>query len=232
MENLTNKKLQRKRMMQYFIDAANEIIDADGIDALSIRKVAEKAGYNSATLYNYFSNLKHLTYVSCIRYLREYADDLPFYLGNAPSPLDQYFRIWECFCIHAFDKPDIYELLFFGDLEEESFDHSFKSYYDVFPEELTPKIQEYYDMIMEHDIYSREVLALNKTCRKMNTQLPEQTIAEIAEMNILIFRGMLANMRCRHSRPSIEEATKKTLVYMRQTWRAYTVRSGECDRPQ
>mgnify|MGYP005859619869 FL=1 len=78
-------------MMMYFVDATIDIIDSEGIGALSIRKVAERAGYNSATLYHYFANLRHLTFFSCIRYLREYVEDLPNYLKEVSSPLDKYY---------------------------------------------------------------------------------------------------------------------------------------------
>ena len=40
--------------MIYFIEAARQLMSSDGIQALSIRGIAEIAGYNSATLYNYF----------------------------------------------------------------------------------------------------------------------------------------------------------------------------------
>lgn len=221
MENLTNRQLQRKRIIRYFVDAATMLIDTEGLYALSIRKVAEQAGYNSATLYHYFSNLKHLTYFSCIRYLKEYADDLSSCLAAAQTPLEQYFKIWECFCTHAYQKPEIYELLFFENLADETFDSSFKSYYDMFPEELTEGMREYYDMLMENDIYTREFLALEKTCRKLNTQMPEQELRHIAEMNILIFRGMLANRKEKSSGMTLEESVDRTLLYMKKACLAF-----------
>ncbi len=49
--------------MTYFIDATNEIIENEGIESVTIRKVANLAGYNSATIYNYFENLDHLIFL-------------------------------------------------------------------------------------------------------------------------------------------------------------------------
>ncbi len=57
---MTNKELQRQRMMEYFINAAVEIIDNEGVAAVSARKVAELAGYSYATIYNYFRDINHL----------------------------------------------------------------------------------------------------------------------------------------------------------------------------
>lgn len=221
MQKLTNKQLQRKRMMMYFVEAAKDLIDHEGMASLSIRKVAEKAGYNSATLYHYFSNLRHLIYFSCIHYLKEYVADLPRYLANSQSPLDQFFKYWECFCKHAYNKPDIYNLLFFENLEGETFDRSFKSYYDVFPEELTEDAQEYYDMMMEYDIYLKEFMSLKKTCQKLNSPLDDPTLKQLAEMNVLIFRGMLASLKNGNHEYSVDDAVNRTLFYINQACHSF-----------
>ncbi len=212
-----NKQLQRKRIITYFVDAAAQIIDAEGIGALSIRKVANRAGYNSATLYHYFTNLKHLTFFSCIRYLHEYIKDIPNYMDNSSSQLDKYFKVWSCFCKHAYNRPEIYELLFFENLENMDFDTSFQSYYQIFPEELTENIEEYYDVFLEHDIYTRELLFLKKACTEMNIPITEQSLKQISEMNVLIFRGMLSNMKTNHGRLSVDDAVARTLLYMKHT---------------
>lgn len=41
-------------MWKYFVDATAEIIEEEGVENVTIRKVADRAGYNSATIYNYF----------------------------------------------------------------------------------------------------------------------------------------------------------------------------------
>ena len=64
-----NKEVQRKRMMGYFIRAAEEVIESDGLDKVTIRKVAQLAAYNSATLYNYFEDLDHLIFFTLMKYI-------------------------------------------------------------------------------------------------------------------------------------------------------------------
>ena len=58
--NRKNSELKKKRIMNFFMDAAEKIARKDGIENLSIRNIADEAGYNSATLYNYFENLDQL----------------------------------------------------------------------------------------------------------------------------------------------------------------------------
>mgnify|MGYP002233559202 len=113
MQQKDRKQMYRQQTMGYFINAALEIIEEEGIDSLSIRKTAEKAGYNSATLYHYFSDFEELRIFSAMKYLDQYAKDLPAYLEPVTRPLERYLKIWECFCLHSFSHPDIFWLLFF-----------------------------------------------------------------------------------------------------------------------
>ena len=43
-----NRQEKRKRIMSYFINATIELMEKEGIENLTIRKVAEQAKYNSA----------------------------------------------------------------------------------------------------------------------------------------------------------------------------------------
>ena len=97
MQQKDRKQMYRQQTMGYFINAALEIIEEEGIDSLSIRKTAEKAGYNSATLYHYFSDFEELRIFSAMKYLEQYAKDLPAYLEPVTRPLERYLKNWECF---------------------------------------------------------------------------------------------------------------------------------------
>ena len=57
---MDKKSILEQRMKGYFIQAAMEILRGEGIKDLSVRNVAEKAGYSYATLYNYFKDLNEL----------------------------------------------------------------------------------------------------------------------------------------------------------------------------
>lgn len=70
---MDRKEQLRKRMMAKFIISADEIMQKEGFDKITIRNVAQLAGYNSATLYNYFDDLDHLLFYMSMRYLAEYS---------------------------------------------------------------------------------------------------------------------------------------------------------------
>lgn len=73
-----NKEIQEQRMKEYFVQATKEIITAEGIKSLSVRSIAEKAGYSFATLYNYFKDVKELIF-HCVE---EFAEECRAYVVN------------------------------------------------------------------------------------------------------------------------------------------------------
>lgn len=78
--------------MSYFINATIELMEKEGIENLTIRKVAEQAKYNSATLYHYFSNLDELELFASVKCLDEYMQET---LNTRPR--ERIFRsgIWD-----------------------------------------------------------------------------------------------------------------------------------------
>ena len=63
---MDKKEIQERRMKGYFIDATKELLKGEGLSAVSVRSVADKAGYSYATLYNYFKDLNDLIF-ECAR---------------------------------------------------------------------------------------------------------------------------------------------------------------------
>jgi AcrR family transcriptional regulator len=61
-EQDTNNKqsIKSQRVKSYFILAAKEIIVSEGVENISVRKVADKAGYAYTTIYNYFTDVNEL----------------------------------------------------------------------------------------------------------------------------------------------------------------------------
>ena len=107
-------QIKQQRIMNYFIEAAEEIIKKEGINNVTIRNVSDLAGYTSATLYNYFDNLSHLIFLANMHYLEEYNNSLIKCVENCKNSIEIYMSVCKCFSVHAYDKPDIFKLLFFS----------------------------------------------------------------------------------------------------------------------
>jgi AcrR family transcriptional regulator len=65
MSGVVMNAIQEERTKNYFLTAAKELIRAEGLEVVSARNVAERAGYSYATLYNYFKDIRDLIF-SCI----------------------------------------------------------------------------------------------------------------------------------------------------------------------
>ncbi len=215
------RDIQRKRMMCYFIDAASEIIEKEGFDKITVRKVADLAGYNSATLYNYFENLDHLIFFSAMRFLKEYAQSLPDYIQDAENALDRYFKIWELFCYHAYSKPEIYNAIFFGKFNI-PLEESIKDYYSLFPQDLGKPPEYLLPMLTKQNIYARSRTIVEACVHE--GFIKAEDVQEINEATLLIYQGMLSRIIDKQVNYSPKEAVDRTLKYMRLIMEAYLIK--------
>lgn len=144
-----NLTLKRKRIMIYFIEAAEKLIRQNGIENLSIRKIATEAGYNSATIYNYFNDLEQLTMFGSICYLREYVAQLEKELKPGMRAIDSYRTIYHCFNRNALRYPEIYHNIFFGKYSGELASVLHLYYHELFPKELENFSEETRTMLVQ-----------------------------------------------------------------------------------
>lgn len=212
------REIQKQRMMRYFIDGASQIIEEEGIGGVTVRKVADLAGYNSATLYNYFQNLDHLVFFASMRFLKEYAQSLPSYVKESANALERYYRIWEAFCFHSFNKPEIYNAIFFTKLDI-PLEESIKVFYELYPQDLGEQPQELLPMLLKQNIYDR-ARTIVEACVKEGF-INEEHIAEVNEAVLLIYQGMLTRIINKQVDYSVEEAVEKTMGYIRKIIYAY-----------
>ena len=123
-------------MLTYFIEAAETIIREEGLASLSLRKVADAAGYNSATLYNYFDDLEYLTLFASVCYLRDYALLLSTKLRPDMSALEKYRVIYQCFNTVGFRQAEIFHNMFFGKHSARLGEVLETYYHELYPAEL------------------------------------------------------------------------------------------------
>lgn len=211
---MDKKAIQKKRMMKYFIDAVQKIIKEEGIDFVTIRKVSDIAGFNSATIYNYFNNLNELIFFSSIKYLEDYAHDLSNYVKNHDNALDTFMNIWKCFCHHSYSNPKVYYNLFFEERVNPS-NSSIKNYFDIFSDEINNQSEELLPMLLGERIYDRNLTVLKKCANE--GFIAEKDLEQINEMILLIYHSMLYKVLKRQCDYTVEEATERTLSYISHT---------------
>jgi AcrR family transcriptional regulator len=222
MSAIDKKEIKRKRMMGYFIDSAINIIDEEGIDNLTIRKVADMAGYNSATIYNYFENLDHLVSYAAISYLKEYYLTLDDYIKQGKDSYERFILVWKKFCIHSFKNPKIYKTIFFARTKQ-TFAEIFNDYFNIYPHNFGEHDQYTLPMLEEKDIYARNMTILVPMVE--DKIIMEEDVEDINEVVILVYRGALARLidKMEYEEINRYEEVDKTIRYIKRIIDSYII---------
>ena len=181
--------------MTTFIRAAREIIDAEGIDNISIRKIASLTGMNSATMYLYFPDSDVLTTMALMGYLEKYCRALAADMPQMKTPEDALFHSWEVFCRYAFANPCAFQHIFFC-RHTVPLAEIIDRYYQLFPDQLKNISGNVLDMLREGSIEDRSWKVLWPVAQERGFSEDQARI--INEMIIAYFRDLLEE-RCGES---------------------------------
>lgn len=160
--------------------------DASSITA---RVVAQAQGCSAAALYRHFDSLEELISVASVRFLHPYMEDYSALMDLDLPFIEMYLRGWELFNNHAFQRPDVYYRLFWGE-ENHNLGDAVQEYYQLFPFEASLKSAAYfYTLMFDEDMIERDFLMLH---RASNMKLITESDAHyFSHTNVLIARGML-----------------------------------------
>ncbi len=209
--SLSRKEIQRQRMYRYFLEAAAEIIEEEGIANLTVRNIAKKAGYTSSTVYNYFKDLSHLKFFAMIRYTKDYVEELPEYIEKGHSKIEKWLYTWECFCKHSFHNPEVYSILFMENLGTFPKDLLVK-YYDIYQKDLVGLPEEVKPIIMEQSFSKRSTMFIQSAIDEGFIQ-PED-LSYISDVTLMIWKGMMSTYMNQRQQLTAEEALHKTMTLL------------------
>lgn len=207
----TRKDIQRARMWRYFIEAAVDVIENEGIRNVTIRKIAGHAGFTSSTAYNYFRDLSHLKFFASMRFTADYIEVLPAYMNKGTNTIEKWLYAWKCFCIHSFEQPEIYSVIFMEDLgstPEEFLDE----YYRIYKEDLIGLPEAIKPLVMEHSFAKRSATYIQSAVDE--GMLAQKDVNFAADITLMIWKGMINTVLNKRRDFSKEEASEKTLLYV------------------
>lgn len=111
------RERSRREMRSTVLEAAAQIVEQDGIDALTIRAVAQAVGYSPGALYEYFDDkeaiLKAL-YFGGADGLGAHCERAVQALPPGSTALDGFAAIGHAYRAYALSHPDLYRLVFGG----------------------------------------------------------------------------------------------------------------------
>jgi len=186
---MTELNIKILRMMDYFITAADEIIKEDGIEKATIRNIAAKAGYNSATIYNYFNDLEHLIFFTKIANLEVYKARLYNEIEDDLDALEELREVFRIFVEETFKNPNDFYDLFFSKYSLQ-LNETVTLYHQIYPERLNTDNQRVKAMLSKNDIYERN-MALVGNCVEKGFFTDKEKARKINELMILTYSGLL-----------------------------------------
>ena len=194
--------IKKRRVMMYFIEATQELILNEGIENLSIKKIADTAGYNTATIYNYFEDLEELILYSSIDYLKIYLKDLKSEIKSNMKAIEMYETIYKVFVHHSFEKPEIFHTLFFGKYSYK-LEKIIKKYYEIFPDDITGQNDITKSVLVEGNIHNRDIPVIKQMIKEGS--ILEEEAPYIMEAIVRIHQSYLENILQQREKISLEE---------------------------
>ena len=194
--------IKKRRVMMYFIEATQELILNEGIENLSIKKIADTAGYNTATIYNYFEDLEELILYSSIDYLKIYLKDLKNEINSNMKAIEMYETIYKVFVHHSFEKPEIFHTLFFGKYSYK-LEKIIKKYYEIFPDDITGQTDITKSVLVEGNIHNRDLPVIKQMIKEGS--ILEEEAPYIMEAIVRIHQSYLENILQQREQISLEE---------------------------
>ena len=156
MRGLTQKPAYFKGLTKKdYISKTIEIMETEGIGAISIRRIAREMGCSSASLYRHFENLSELLYYAELHILTGYIERLNEAEKGWKNIWDYYVGIWDCYSREAFRHPEEYNTLFLVN-DNSKLNVSIKEYYEMFPDEKQKTNDFFQEMLETVDFMGRD----------------------------------------------------------------------------
>jgi AcrR family transcriptional regulator len=117
---MTEKNIKEDRMREYFINAARDILKGEGISALNVRAVAERAGYSYATIYNYFHDVKDLVSECITVFQNECLQSITVLTAKKKPGFERIRAAYLSYVSYFVQYPGVYDIFYIEKLSDTS----------------------------------------------------------------------------------------------------------------
>ena len=184
------KDMEKRKNAIAFVEATQALIDREGLEKISIRKIAEKAGFHNSTIYLYFKDANQLILLASLKHFNEYSRKLAEYSSMIAGPTDKFLAIWEAFGQTVFYKPHIFRNFFFGKYSS-NLTPIITQYYQLFPEEKPAYSQEIEQMYYGGNIYDRCLQILKPLIDVESTRVSEENLQLVNTIIVACLKQLL-----------------------------------------
>lgn len=209
----TMQKEHKLKTARHFVEVTQELIDAEGIANLSVRKIADKAGMHNSTIYLYFENVDRLLLLASLHYFNEYTAVLAKFSSIPCSPKEKFLAIWDAFGKAVFAQPQVFYNFFFGRYSE-NLTPLFTQYYELFPEEKSVYSEKIEAMYYGKNIRERCLFSLLPLLGDEDIRFSESNIELVNDIIVGSFHQLLED-ECSRTSADPEEPNRRLLDMVR-----------------
>ncbi len=208
------KDLRKKRTLIYFIEATQDIIHEEGPDGLTIRKVAARAGYNSATLYHYFENLNQLKMYASLRYVSRYNKEFFQSAKSLKTAREKFTLMWDIFIRYSAENPDAFASVFMSRAHDDTLSKIFSQYNELFPEDSVSPVGTVYTFEQYSSLSDRNLCAILEILKEESSG--NSNYKTINDLMIYTYLGILQEMLTTDDagRKSLEQKLQSGIDYL------------------
>jgi Transcriptional regulator len=104
--------IKSQRVKSYFVHAAKEIILGEGVENTSVRKVADKAGYSFATIYNYFTDINELLQEVKVVMIQDVINHMQGKMPDKIYDLDDIKKLHRLYIEYYIERPNVFRFFY------------------------------------------------------------------------------------------------------------------------
>ena len=109
----------KSELREMILSATEKLLDSDGIQSLSTRKISRQIGYTVGTLYLFFKNLEDLELHVNARTLEQIYQNLSIVIEDGIDPRSNIIAMGHAYVLYAMDYPQRWRLVFEFSLGED-----------------------------------------------------------------------------------------------------------------
>jgi len=150
---------QRLQTAKIFIKTTQGLLDHLEFKNVSIRKIAEKAGFHNSTIYLHFKDLDELLMLASMKYFYDYSQALEMVSTMSLSPINSFLMVWDLFFSTMVRKPHVFYNFFYGK-RSSNLKQIMDDYYSIFPDERNSFSDVIEAMYFGNTFFERNLVAL------------------------------------------------------------------------
>ncbi|MFZ5354238.1 MAG: TetR/AcrR family transcriptional regulator [Bacillota bacterium] len=152
--------LKSQRIKSYFLDAAKNMIISEGVESVSVRKVADEAGYSFVTLYNHYTDLNALLWDVKQTMINDLIEFMQKGIQDTAMDIEGIKKIFRLYIAYYLKHPNVFKFFYFHKLKRPEFSSEDPDgqYYNAMMKET------FASLVLEGKIREQDIEVVGKTC--------------------------------------------------------------------